>query len=214
MDLLQDSLISLLKNVGIVTSRKLKYSSYSQATASRYAGDIYQMYRDLGGVLSGFPLRLRSWDMEFNGVAVELDEQLHFNRYRSITLGSHLYNNLTSFPFESYKLYSNKYEIDCLNSGGYMGKWTNRSCENQFGPASIPKNLKGHGAPRWKQRAFYDFVKDLNPLIIGIPVVRISIWDEIEDSLGRRQVLKVLLKPSISSAAQLKELILKRKPNL
>jgi len=39
-------------------------------------------------VLPSVPLDLRSWDMEFDGIAVELGEYLHFSRYRGITLVS------------------------------------------------------------------------------------------------------------------------------
>ncbi|MHA7678588.1 DUF7255 family protein [Cupriavidus sp. PET2-C1] len=43
------------------------------------------------------------------------------------------------------------------------GSGHNRSCERQFGVGSAQKILEGAGAPRRKQRAFYDFVKDLCP---------------------------------------------------
>lgn len=47
-------------------------------------------------------------------------------------------------------------------------------------------DLTGNGASRWKQRAFYDFVKDLSPLVIGSNVVRVAIWDTV--SLAGRQM--------------------------
>ena len=37
----------------------------------------------------------------------------------------------------------------------------------------------GPGSPRWKQRAFYDFVKDLAPESLGITVARVSIYETV-----------------------------------
>jgi hypothetical protein len=54
---------------------------------------------------SSIPLNLRHWDMEFDGIAVEFDEYLHFNRYRSITLKSSVYEDLRGFPSDDYQRY-------------------------------------------------------------------------------------------------------------
>ena len=52
------------------------------------------VYRELGGVLDKFPARLGQWDINVDGIAVELDEELHFNRYRTLTLNSSIFGNL------------------------------------------------------------------------------------------------------------------------
>jgi len=52
----------------------------------------------------------------------------------------------------------------------------------QFGNAGERGVLKGRGAPRWKQRAFYDFLKDVSGLIIGTQYVRVSIYDTVKYS--------------------------------
>jgi hypothetical protein len=145
-----------------------------------YRAEAELIYARLGGNRNDFPLNLRKWDMTLHGVAVELDEQLHFNRYRLTTLDSPLYQQLPHFPLATYRGFCIDHEADCLKAGSYGGKWTNDSCEEQFGPAGTHGDLTGRGAPRWKQRAFYDFVKDLFPLATVTPVVRVAIWDEIE----------------------------------
>jgi hypothetical protein len=101
-------------------------------------------------------------------------------------------------------------EARCLKAGGYGGKWSNSSCESQFGPASKPKDLSGNGAPRWKQRAFYDFVKDFSPLLVGVKVVRVAIWDVVTDSNRSRTIEEVLSAPSQSSGDALTMLIQER----
>ncbi len=46
-----------------------------------------EVYSSLGGIEDVFPANhCKSWGIEFEGIAVGLDEQLHFNRYRGITL--------------------------------------------------------------------------------------------------------------------------------
>lgn len=36
--------------------------------------------------------------------------------------------------------------------------------------------LNGAGSSRWRQRAFYDFLRDVTGLIKGIPVIRLSVY--------------------------------------
>jgi len=61
---------------------------------------VEDCYRRLGGIGAEIPLRLGHWDAEYEGIAVELDEELHFNRYRLITLESPVYIELPSFPLK------------------------------------------------------------------------------------------------------------------
>lgn len=212
MGKMQQTLCELLQDVGTITKGLLDYPSRRQVAASSYAEEVQRIYRRLGGVLSSFPLGLRPWDLEFNQIPLELDEYLHFNRYRAVTLESRVYQQLPTFPLEGYRAYSSAHEKKCLRAGGYGGKWSNRSCESQFGTAAAPKDLSRNGAPRWKQRAFYDFVKDLSPLITGVPVVRISVFDEVEVSGQTLTVEQILSVPIRSAAKALSKLIFKRKP--
>lgn len=71
-------------------------------------------------------------------------------------------------------------ETDCAQKAGYGGYWSNASCEKQFGPGSSPRTFDGDGSPRWKQRAFYDFLKDAAPICFGVPMSRLSIWESIQ----------------------------------
>jgi hypothetical protein len=54
----------------------------------------------------------------------------------------------------------------------------NSSTEGHFGPSGPRGDLSGRGSSRWKQRALYDFMKDLTQLNPLAPAVaRIAIWD-------------------------------------
>lgn len=159
---------------------RLSFPQRHDFEGTRYKLHVQQAYESLGGRLDTFPLNLRKWDIVFDGIAIELDEQLHFNRYRLATMECSLYEELPLFPLDLYREYATQHEAACIRASSYGGKWSNPSCERQFGTPGPYGDLSGPGAPRWKQRAFYDFVKDLSPLTIGTAVVRLSVWDEIE----------------------------------
>ena len=53
-----------------------------------YAGlddEILDIYKKLGGIQESFPINY-SWDIKYPDFIIELDEELHFNRYRLIHL--------------------------------------------------------------------------------------------------------------------------------
>lgn len=63
----------------------------------------------------------------------------------------------------------------------------------------------GNGPSRWKQRAFYDYLKDLYSVIENIPVIRLSIYDQVHystlnqliengDSIKIKEFLKLRLR--------------------
>ncbi|MCK4799233.1 MAG: hypothetical protein KAT05_17805, partial [Spirochaetes bacterium] len=129
---------------------------------SKFAPTIKTVYSKLNGQLIHPPTRFGSWDIDLKGFIVELDEEKHFNRYRLLTLNSDYYKNETYFDIEKYKTYCSKYENECLKSASWGKNWKNDSTEKQFGNSNEPKKLDGNGASRWKQRAFYDFLKDVS----------------------------------------------------
>lgn len=153
---------------------------------SRLSGEVQRVYRALGG-LGQFVVGIRrDWDITIGGVAVELDEEQHFNRYRLLTLGSPIYKELKLFPLEAYQSYCRAHERECLKKARVGNFWSNVSCERQYGAPSGQGDLAGNGSPRWKQRAFYDFVKDLTPLLLHVPMSRVCVWDSI--SIGDRHI--------------------------
>lgn len=151
-----------------------------------------------------------TWDIEFQGIAVELDEQLHFNRYRAITLSSPAYEELKSFPRINYRSFCTQFEEPCLRAGSHGKRWTNPSCEKQFGVSPPRGQLEGLGPARWRQRAFYDFLKDLSSLIIGQPVVRIAIWDQIQIGEKFETVEWILKNPSDEGNQEILKLVKER----
>lgn len=207
MGVMQQTFEDLLAGVGTVEHKALPFPRLQDIGKAGFEATVNATYKSLGGVLTSAELNLRPWDLEFDGVAVELDEYLHFNRYRAITLQAPEYALLPRFPNAVYQDFCHRFELLCLGAGGYGGKWSKPSCERQFGVGSAPKVLEGGGAPRWKQRAFYDFVKDLAPLVVGVKVARVAIWDVVMDSGTRRLVKDILVQPTTGSAEALAELV-------
>lgn len=123
------------------------------------ASSVLDTFRKLDGTSDTPNLRPGSWDLTFAGtLVVELDEELHFNRYRALTLGEPW---AASLPWcADYARLCRSHEPYCLNAGKWGKRWTNLSCEAMFGPPDNPGQFDAGGAPRWKQRALYDAMKD------------------------------------------------------
>lgn len=150
---------------------------------TEYSDMAFEMYKNLGGVHETLKFRLGRYDISCKDFIIELDEELHFNRYRKLTLQADVYKKLSTFPLDNYLQYCKTHEKECLRAGGFGGKWKNSSTEKYFATSSNNGKLSGIGSSRWKQRAFYDFLKDISQLILGVNIIRISIWDliDIED---------------------------------
>jgi hypothetical protein len=141
--------------------------------------EMVDLHRAFGGVAGYSDFMSGKWDFATaDGLFIEFDEQLHFNRYRELT------DRLTwsrRIPWSTaYLHYSSAHEDQCLIAGSYGKKWTSPSTEKMFGAADPPRVFEMNGSPRWKQRALYDAVKDAYSLHeVGISLARVSLHDEI-----------------------------------
>ncbi len=141
---------------------------------------VLDIYRSLGGTESPAKFRPGAWDLVFEGsLVVELDEELHFNRYRHTTLEP---TQTTGLPWrDTYRCFAIDHEAECLAAGRWGKRWTNPSCERMFGPADEPGVFDNVGSPRWKQRALYDAIKDVAALHQPrLHLVRIATLDLVD----------------------------------
>jgi hypothetical protein len=182
---------ALLDGVGAVLDGGLPVPSARDITQAGFERDVWRVYTSLGGVRPEARIAPGRWDLVVDGRAVELDEDLHFNRYRKLTLDSPLYERL-SFPRAQYIAFCEQHEADCLRAGSWGKRWTQPAAEREFGPPGQAGDLEGLGSPRWKQRAFYDFIKDLAPFTLELPLSRLAIWDRIDVGEEVRTVDEVL----------------------
>lgn len=190
----------------ILGGKTLPFGDKKALLTSSWVSEIYHIYKKLGGILDTFPMRVGHWDVFLDRsiaeknlgfgreAMIELDEEQHFNQYRLVTLEASFYSKLIAFPIDDYRLYRELHEDDALRRGSHGGYWTNKAAERQFGQAGVNGILIGNGAPRWKQRAFYDMLKDLASLIIDIPLARISVWDYVHQENETTETVGDILK--------------------
>ena len=116
-----------------------------------------------------------------DGVVIELDEELHFNRYRLAMLAPAWTESL---PWRStYAAMCADREGDCLAAGRWGKRWTNPSCEAHFDAPDRPGEFTSGGSPRWKQRALYDAIKDAACLSdLGLQLARVATHDRVGPS--------------------------------
>ena len=135
------------------------------------------LYLALGGKRASPQFRPGAWDLAFSGgLVVELDEELHFNRYRNATLQQEWTADL---PWRiDYLLFTERHETECLTAGRWGKRWTSTSSEALFGSPDPAGKFTSGGAPRWKQRALYDAIKDAAALDVSdLRVARLATVD-------------------------------------
>lgn len=168
----------------------------------------------IGGLydlLDGYPdhfdrARPGGWDLAFDTpggpLLVELDEEQHFNRYRALTLDA---TSDLGIPWsQPYQAYCRDREAALLPGWGRGKRWTNPSAARFFGDPDVPGHFAGVGAPRWRQRAFYDAVKDV---LANRRLARISVHDTFD---GNGTVETLLRRPDPAHSGALQALIASR----
>jgi len=176
-----------------VNIKKYAKPTLKEIIDSNLYDECENVYRLLGGLLNEIPMRIGGYDFIVDDKIVELDEEAHFNRYRKLTLESKIYKENLYLNVQNYVSYCDLFENECLKGRSFGGYWTNKSTEKQFGKPSANGDLTGNGSPRWKQRAYYDFIKDTIPIIYEIPVIRLSIYDKFSLSNGEKLSLNQIL---------------------
>jgi hypothetical protein len=112
------------------------------------AAEVLALYRSLGGAADTPNLRPGGWDLPFaGGLVVELDEELHFNRYRAATLAA---------SWESGLPWTAEYRRHCavnghrfLPSGGHRFSPTAAMVSPRWWPSVLP----AQGAARGRREA-------------------------------------------------------------
>lgn len=66
-----------------------------------------------------------------------------------------------------------------------------------FGVSPVDGDFGVDAPSRWKQRAFYDYIKDVTSIVLDVPILRISIYDLYKgytiDSLIKGRYEKALI---------------------
>ncbi len=175
------TLKELLTGIGLRPAPAAPSAPRIEALHAELANRVGDFYQALGGRFEAVArLRPGPWDLAFEGsLVVELDEELHFNRYRALALEADCSSTL---PWrDDYLTFCREHEAQCLSAGTWGKRWTTTSSEVMFGAADAPGILGPRGAPRWKQRALYDLIKDLAALSdTSLRLLRLSTYDSID----------------------------------
>lgn len=176
------ALALLLERIGRSVTPSRPPSPRITDLSPEHADGVVALFEGLGGHKGSIDrLRPGGWDLALaDGVIVELDEELHFNRYRQLTLQSAWAQAL---PWTTaYRELCASHEAQCLRAAQWGKRWTNPSCEVLFGAPAPAGDLDGAGgAPRWKQRALYDAMKDAFAAGSSIQLARLSVHDVVGD---------------------------------
>ena len=192
----QDTLKKIVETVG---GRVIKISgnkpTKDQFYNSDYHLEIKSVYCDLSSNWEEYPTGYRGYDIVLDdGTIIELDEEQHFNHYRKNTLSSPLYRLIEKTFSPNYTSYcGDQFEKECLNKSKSRAKyWSSSSSEKQFGVSNTFGKFEDGGSSRWKQRAFYDFLRDASQLITRNRLVRVSYWDKIVYKEKEKTVQEIL----------------------
>ena len=166
-----------------------------------FADRVMRLYRELGGAQEHPRLAPGSWDMAYSGLLVELDESFHFNRYRESTL---------RIPWAAALPWAENYGDYCRRWERFAGtggkRWSNDSAKRMFGGADPDGVFGVFGAPRWKQRALYDVMKDAAAASGQAHLSRVSIYDRVDGV----QLDDVLYRRAHLPAGRIAEFVLSR----
>ncbi len=155
-----------------------RFSTYELKNTSGIK-QLKEAYQELNGTKDIIDIRFNEKLMEFGRFSVILDNQLHFNKYRIITLRSLFYETTHSFSLTKYRNYCRKYEHECLKSGVSYPYWTNPDAEYHFGQSQVNGDLGLNGSSGWKFTALKDMALDLIARQRKIRLLRLSVWDEL-----------------------------------
>lgn len=186
--IINENLIHLENSLDRISLKRLDESPLKKA--------VLEVYEDLGGV-GDLPNVDYEIDIELFQKGIIIDDDLHFNKYRTITLRSSIYDMMPEFPRDSYRRYCRTHEKQCLKAGSNGILWSNTISEKHFGKSNDNGDLGLTGSSAWKMRAYQDYLADLSSCIFDHKIVRISMYDTL--LIGGK-------------LTQLRELIISRKP--
>jgi len=182
---------------GIELSNQFKFSRHASDAASQLPSDtvkeLGETFRVVGGTgmldsgrLERFARRMGTDDcfrIDGDEFVVEYDERLHFTTFRGLTLTSSLYDRLkVGFNLTSYASVCGTVPMT-----GSSGRAHNDAAHRDFECPKTP------GECRHRQRAFYDFLKDvfMGLDLDGMPrLIRISDLTDVVGGHSLRDILE------------------------
>ncbi len=178
----------ILEKDGVLSSGKGTHKPLTRAKVeqSKFRDDILEVYQDLGGKTDVPPFEARPFDLEFMTKVLLFDDDLYFNRYRTVTFRSEIYDK-TNIPVQNYRKWCRNEEKECIKGGLKPNIWTNREAESYFGESEEPGDFGLNGSAGWKLNAWKDYLADVSGVLGNYEIIRVSVYEElmIEGKLKR-----------------------------
>ncbi len=157
---------------------------------------LEEIYTGLGG-MGKFPLleKLR-FDFKIQRNLFLYDDELHFNRYRLMSLKSDFYKDFNFAFAEAQKRLCRTYEKDCLKVGLQERIWYGPPVASRsFGAASYPGDFSGNGSSGWKLSAYNDAQHDLQTRVHGYKLIRITPYETLMTGGSLKRLDQLLVNP-------------------
>jgi hypothetical protein len=174
--------------------------------------ELLAVWEDLGGAPGSLNLDFPKPFFENEFYLLFWDDERHFNKYRSITLRSALYQQVEpGFSLEKYRRFCRQKQAECLKAARNQQAWTNPKAVSCFGAGDEAGDLGRKGAPAWKLLAWQDFLADaLRLMYPETQLVRLSVWDELLFQKQIQPLLKISLQQADGWEGALESYIRKR----
>jgi hypothetical protein len=176
-----DYIAKILKDELLWTTKEIDFeidirAIFKQEPFASYRKEIFE---ELGGMSEDLPITFTMPHLQCEDAYIVFNDSLAFNRYRTITFRSELYEDIPQLPLQNYRRFCRSNEKQCLASGTAGTQWTNLSAEYYFGESQDRGDLGIKGSAEWKKRAFEQFQFDLIAKAANKKVIYTSIYDVV-----------------------------------
>ncbi len=157
---------------------------------------LKEIFEDLGGHGNLPLLEKLKFDFKIKRNLIIWDDELHFNRYRLISLRSDLYSEFNFQFTEGVKRVCRTFEKECLKGGMQERIWNgspfSKAC---FGKASEPADFTQNGSPGWKLTAYNDAQMDLQSRLHGFKIFRLYPYETLMTGGSLKRLDQLLVNP-------------------
>ncbi|MFD2201118.1 DUF7255 family protein [Shivajiella indica] len=136
-------------------------------------------------------------DFKINRFLFIYDDEVHFNRYRLISLKSEIYNTF-SYPWrDAYLRLCRTFEKECQKSGSQERIWNGPPLATKvFGKSEAFGELIGNGSSGWKLNAYNDAQYDLLSRLHGYKIIRIPMHENLMIGGSLKKIDELLIRPT------------------
>lgn len=156
-----------------------------------------EVFMELGGTGSPPILEKLKFDFKINRTLFLYDDEVHFNRYRLISIKSAIYDHF-SYPWrDTYLRLCRNFEKECLKAGSQERIWNGPPLASKvFGKSEEFGELSGNGSSGWKLNAYNDAQYDLMSRLHGYKLIRIPMYENLMIGGSLRKIDDLLIRPS------------------